>query len=164
MSDLEQRTLGLDTRLSVTFSPTMTLELYMQPFFAAGRYSNFEEYVAPRSTQLVRRTAGIAGRSPRRATRREDRVVRDRSGRRWPGAGVLDREPGLQRSSRCAATRCFDGNIGRDRCCTSHGRSLAPAIAGVRRLWTSTRDRSALLAARPDNIFLVKASWWLPLR
>ena len=25
-----------------------------------------------------------------------------------------------------------------------------------------TRDRRALLAARPDNIFLVKASWWLP--
>jgi hypothetical protein len=23
------------------------------------------------------------------------------------------------------------------------------------------RDRSALLAARPDNILLVKASWWL---
>jgi len=24
------------------------------------------------------------------------------------------------------------------------------------------RDRTALLAARPDNIFLVKASWWVP--
>jgi hypothetical protein len=24
------------------------------------------------------------------------------------------------------------------------------------------RDRTALLAARPDNILLVKASWWLP--
>ena len=24
------------------------------------------------------------------------------------------------------------------------------------------RDRTALLAARPDNVFLVKASWWLP--
>jgi hypothetical protein len=24
------------------------------------------------------------------------------------------------------------------------------------------RDRIALLAARPHNVFLVKASWWLP--
>jgi hypothetical protein len=24
------------------------------------------------------------------------------------------------------------------------------------------RDRTALLAARPDNVLLVKASWWLP--
>jgi hypothetical protein len=24
------------------------------------------------------------------------------------------------------------------------------------------RDRSALFATRPDNVFLVKASWWLP--
>jgi hypothetical protein len=24
------------------------------------------------------------------------------------------------------------------------------------------RDRRALFAAQPDNIFLVKASWWIP--
>ena len=24
------------------------------------------------------------------------------------------------------------------------------------------RDRDALYAAQPDNVFLVKASWWLP--
>ena len=46
---MKQRTLGLDTRLSVTFSPTMTLELYMQPFFAAAHYYDFKEYVAPRT-------------------------------------------------------------------------------------------------------------------
>jgi hypothetical protein len=37
MADLQQRTLGLDTRASVTFSPAMTLEVYVQPFFAAGQ-------------------------------------------------------------------------------------------------------------------------------
>ena len=31
----------------------MTLEVYVQPFFAAGRYSNFEEYAAPRSKEVA---------------------------------------------------------------------------------------------------------------
>ena len=43
---------GLDTRLSVTFSPTMTLELYAQPFFASGHYYSFEEYAALRTSAL----------------------------------------------------------------------------------------------------------------
>jgi hypothetical protein len=25
------------------------------------------------------------------------------------------------------------------------------------------RDTDAILASRPDNIFLIKASWWLPM-
>jgi hypothetical protein len=53
MSRLDQRTLGLDTRLNVTFSPSMTLELYAQPFFASGHHSQFKEYVAPRSARLA---------------------------------------------------------------------------------------------------------------
>src|SRR5258708_36186856 len=50
MSNLDQRTLGLDTRASITFSPAMSLQLYAQPFFAAGHYFNYKEYVAPRTT------------------------------------------------------------------------------------------------------------------
>ena len=49
ISTLKQRTLGLDTRLNVTFSPTMSLELYMQPFFAAAHFYDYKEYVAPRT-------------------------------------------------------------------------------------------------------------------
>ncbi len=37
LSGLKQSTLGLDTRLSVTFSPAMTFELYAQPFIASGK-------------------------------------------------------------------------------------------------------------------------------
>ena len=50
---LDQPVLGLDTRASFTFTPTMTLEVYAQPFFAAGRYTDFEEYVAPRSKEVA---------------------------------------------------------------------------------------------------------------
>jgi hypothetical protein len=37
-SDLEQRTLSMDTRISATFSPTLTLEVFAQPFISSGDY------------------------------------------------------------------------------------------------------------------------------
>ncbi|MEK7668860.1 MAG: DUF5916 domain-containing protein [Gemmatimonadota bacterium] len=49
-ADLEARTLSMNTRLNVTFSPTLTLELFLQPLVSSGRYTNFKEYDRPRST------------------------------------------------------------------------------------------------------------------
>jgi hypothetical protein len=57
-SDLEQHTLGMDTRLNWTFSPTLTLELFAQPFVATGAFENFKEYVRPRSAERVVFDAG----------------------------------------------------------------------------------------------------------
>src|ERR1043166_3242811 len=72
ISTLHQKTLGLDTRLSVTFTPAMTLELYAQPFFAAGAYADSEEYAAPRTSRFF-----VNGRDVGRiaAARRTDGVV-----------------------------------------------------------------------------------------
>jgi hypothetical protein len=39
----------------------------------------------------------------------------------------------------------------------AHSRSASEAIGD----FDFGRDRDALLASKPDNIFLVKASWWL---
>jgi hypothetical protein len=50
-SDLEQHTVSMDTRLNWTFSPTLTLELFAQPFVSTGRFDNFKEFVRPRSIQ-----------------------------------------------------------------------------------------------------------------
>jgi len=50
---LERNELGMDTRLNVTFSPTLTLELYMQPFISAGDYTSYNEFAATRTTQRL---------------------------------------------------------------------------------------------------------------
>ncbi|HEX7942893.1 MAG TPA: hypothetical protein VF488_13865, partial [Gemmatimonadaceae bacterium] len=44
-----QRTLALEMRVDVTFTPTLSLDVYAQPFLASGAYTDFEEYDAPRS-------------------------------------------------------------------------------------------------------------------
>ena len=50
---LERNELGMDTRLNVTFSPTMTLELYVQPFISAGDYTSYNEFAATRTARRL---------------------------------------------------------------------------------------------------------------
>jgi len=51
---LRQRSLDITTRLNVTFSPGLSLQLYMQPFVATGAWRDFKELAAPRTTDYLR--------------------------------------------------------------------------------------------------------------
>lgn len=46
-AQLEQRELALDTRVDWIFSPTLSLQLYVQPLISAGDYSRFKEFSTP---------------------------------------------------------------------------------------------------------------------
>jgi len=50
---LDQVTLAMDTRVNVTFSPTTTLELYMQPLIVSGDFARYNVWAAPRSAQRL---------------------------------------------------------------------------------------------------------------
>jgi hypothetical protein len=50
-ANLDQHVLSMDTRLNWTFSPTLTLELFAQPFVATGSFDGYKEFVRPRSIQ-----------------------------------------------------------------------------------------------------------------
>ena len=50
-AELDQTTISMDTRVEWTFTPTLSLQMYAQPFVATGRYENFKE--------LARRAATI---------------------------------------------------------------------------------------------------------
>ncbi len=47
-SDLDQTTISMDTRVSWTFTPHMSLQLFLQPFVSSGDYSDFKEMHEPR--------------------------------------------------------------------------------------------------------------------
>jgi len=55
-STLDQRSVSMTTRLNVTFSPTMSLELFVQPLVSANNFAEFKEFDAPRE-----RTKSIFG-------------------------------------------------------------------------------------------------------
>jgi hypothetical protein len=50
---LDQETIAGNIRLNWTFTPTISLQLFMQPLFAVGGYSNFKELAKPRTTDLI---------------------------------------------------------------------------------------------------------------
>ena len=52
-AEIFQRSLDLTTRLNVTLTPTLSVQLYAQPFVATGDYRRFKELVAPRTTDYI---------------------------------------------------------------------------------------------------------------
>lgn len=52
-ADLDQTEVALATRLNVTFSPTVSLELYAQPLLAAGDYGALKELRTPRTLDFT---------------------------------------------------------------------------------------------------------------
>src|SRR5262249_13534659 len=53
-ADIDERQLAMSTRVNVTFSPTLSFALYVQPLVASAHYSRFNEFAAPRSTRQLR--------------------------------------------------------------------------------------------------------------
>jgi len=49
--DLLQHTISTDIRLNWTFTPELSLQLYIQPFITIGKYSNFKELAQPRTDE-----------------------------------------------------------------------------------------------------------------
>jgi hypothetical protein len=160
LSSLVQKTLSLDTRVAMTFSPTSTLELFVQPFIATGEYSDFKEFNAPRTVQksVYGRDRGtISTTTDAKGVITGYTVDPDAAG---PAASFTFDNPSFNR-------RSLVGNA-------VYRWEYRPGST-LYVVWTQSRDdelrnvgtfefdrdRSALLATHPDNIFLVKINYWL---
>jgi hypothetical protein len=160
ISSLKQTTVGLDTRLSLTYSPTMSLELYVQPFFAAAHYFDFKEYATPRTASLR-----VYGRDQGTITQLVGRdgvptqytIDPDAAG---PAAPFTIDNPDLTEASlRGNAVFRWEYRPGSVLYVAwTHSRAADTSFGNLELY----RDRDALYASQPDNIFLVKASWWMP--
>ncbi len=60
---LNQTTAGLTARADWTFSPTLSLQLYAQPFVSAGRYDDFRRVEEPRAERFADRFAPVGTRA-----------------------------------------------------------------------------------------------------
>jgi len=50
---LDQNTLGADLRLNWTFTPQLSFETYVQPFFSSGRYDSYRALARPDSREFT---------------------------------------------------------------------------------------------------------------
>jgi Domain of unknown function (DUF5916) len=52
---IDQTTVGLTARVDYAFTPTLSLQLYAQPFVSAGRYTDFKRVAEPRAKRYADR-------------------------------------------------------------------------------------------------------------
>ena len=127
-----QRTVAMTMRVNYTMTPTLSLQIYAEPFVSAGDYTGFKE--------LVER--------PREGSEPALLALRLRRQRR------------ISTSGRSAPPTCCVGSIEPARRCSSSGSRDArrtPRSAGFR----FGRDFRGVFAAPASNVFLMKFSYWL---
>ncbi len=154
---LDQKSLSMTTRLNVTFTPTMTLEMFVQPLISANDFSSFKEFDQTR--RLAKSVYGVDV-----GTTREEGLGAARNVFIDPDGTGPAQEFSL--SNRDFNFRSLRGNLvfrweytpgstlffvwTQDRSATSPFGDL-----------DFGRDFDALTGASADNIFLIKATYWL---
>jgi hypothetical protein len=61
LGTVEQTTVAMTARLNYTFSPTLSLQFYAQPFISAGDYTAFKVVTDPLASRFADRTRTLAG-------------------------------------------------------------------------------------------------------
>jgi hypothetical protein len=156
-SDLVQHTLSMETRLDVTFSPDLTLQLYAQPFISSGAYSAFNEFDAPRQIHKTvygegRGTVAVTGTGGSRVYT----IDPDGPG---PSSPFTIGNPDFNfRSLRGNAVLRWEYRPGSTLFFVWNQNRSDAVAAGD---FDFGRDRQALFSAHPDNIFVVKVNYYL---
>ncbi|HUP87813.1 MAG TPA: DUF5916 domain-containing protein [Longimicrobiales bacterium] len=153
---IEQKSLSFDTRVNTTFTPTLTLEVVLQPFVSTGDYSNFKEYVAPRSVEK-RNFDATQLTAQRDAAGRETGYVLDPDRNATTQNFTFGNPDFNFRSLRGNAVLRWEYRPGSTLFLVwQQSRSGSEAYGD----FEFSRDTNAIFNARPDNIFLVKVSYW----
>jgi hypothetical protein len=130
---LHQDLLSFTGRMDLTIRPTMSLQLYAEPFVTAGRFTDVREIAAPRARSYDARFRPYAGAVP--DAEFNEKSFHSSVVARWeyrPGSTLF--------------------------VVWTQGRDQSDRDVGS---FDATRDYRNLFAARPQNVFLVKAAYWL---
>ncbi len=159
-ADLRQKTAGFDTRVSWTFTPTLTFELYAQPFISSVHYTRFKEPTAPRTDGM--RVYAEDGGSVTPNLDPDGKVTGytidpDGAG---PAASFTQSNPDfVLRSLRGNAVLRWEYRPG-STIFLVWNRTSSDFAQGVGD-FNLGRDTDALFGAKADNIFLLKVNFWL---
>ncbi len=161
---IDRSTLSLETRVNLTFSPTLSLQLYIEPFIATGDYGGLKEFVAPGTFEFLeygvdrgtvaRTESGAHDVDPDGAGPAPPFTVSDRdfSYRSLLGNAVLRWE------WRPGSTLFFVWQQRRISSVVGPGPHSARPRVGR---FDLNRDAGDMLEVAPDNIFMVKLNYWL---
>jgi hypothetical protein len=133
---LDQRTINVTARMDVTMTPTLTLQVYAQPFITTGHYGNWKELRDARNPEYGLRYQPFAAAA--------DTLV-DFNYKQFRSNTVLRWE------YRPGSTLFF---------VWQQGRTQSDIDLGV---FNSRNDATNLFRTQPANTFLIKASYWFSM-
>jgi hypothetical protein len=149
-ASVDQTTLSIDTRVNYTFSPTLSLQVFAQPFIASGEFGAAKEFAEPGKFEFL--------------TYGQD-VGEISNGRIYPN-GTANPEVSF-------AVPQADFNVGSLRGNAVLKWDWRPGST-MYLAWQQTRDAFSpvgnfafdrdfdnLFGSKPNNIFLIKVSYWL---
>lgn len=159
-ADLEQRTLNFDTRLNVTMSPGLTLELYAQPFISSVKHSRFKEFTDTRT--VAKRVFAETGGEVTPVLGQNDAVTGytiDPDGAGGEGTFSIPNPDFNLRSLRGNMVLRWEYRPGSTLFLvwTRQGSDFSPFTNDFR----LGRDVDGMFGAKADNVFLVKMTYWL---
>jgi hypothetical protein len=149
---LDQREVSMITRLDWTFTPTLSLQLFLQPLISAGDYSDLKEFARPRSYDFA-----VYGRDKGTATATADGTQIDPGD---GGAGFTVAEQDFTiRSLRANAVLRWEWSPGSTLFLVWQQNRENDETFGNLRVG---RDLDALFAGGESrNVLAVKANYWL---
>jgi hypothetical protein len=144
---------SLATGVAVTFSPALTLEVFLRPFFGSGKFGHPKELVAPRTYQFADyRTIGTV------TDNGEDLEI-DPDGNGPAESFEIEKENFTLHSLRGNAVLRWEWRRGSTLFLVwQQQREGETTLTSDLRL---RRDVRALGRTRPENVFMLKVSYWL---
>jgi hypothetical protein len=152
---LDQRTLAMVTRVDWTFTPTLSLQVFAQPLIASGDFKDYKEFNRPRSFDF-----DIYGQE-------KGTITRDDATRRYtvdpdgigdaPAFSFGDRDFN-QRSLRGNAVLRWEYRPGSALFLVWQQSRFGSIGDGE---FDFNRDFDALINTQPQNVFVIKGTWWI---
>lgn len=149
---IRQNTLSMETRLSVNFAPELSLDVFAQPFVSSGDYGRPMQLRRPRVYEFDR-----YGQDVGTITHAEDGYTVDPDGDGPAGSFVVRDRDFNTRSLRGNAVLRWEWRPGSTLFLVWQQRRSGQMDVGTFNL---NRDLSGMFAAKPENVFLVKVSYW----
>ena len=164
---IDQTTVSLETRVNVTFSPTLTFEMFAQPFLSRGDYGRLKEFAAPGTLEF--HDYGVDAGTLTRGADGYYYVDPDGSGEAGT-FGVRDRDFNFRSLLGNAVLR-WEWSPGstlflvwqQSRSHRVVGSDFDRAGYNGVGTFDLGYDTDTLFGLPPDNIFLVKMNYWLNL-
>jgi hypothetical protein len=154
---LRQNTVSMDTRLNLNVSPTLSLELYAQPFASSADYDDPAQLHAPRSYTFDRFGRDV-GTVVYNDSTRSYRIDPDGAG---PAPSfTVDDGDFVRRSLRGNAVVRWEWRPGSTLFFVWQQRRSGTIDEGR---FDMGRDLEGMFDAPPDNVFVIKMNYWLNL-